>query len=292
LSEAVLPPKGILLILLVSVIGIALLWRRRGRALGVLFAVPLLLFAVVALLSHWSLDSARLVGLAPYIILTLVAGVALLIEMLPARAQAPVLGVAGVLLIVPGCLLDAHYARTPWRPDDVAHLFPLLHDYLAKRPNDPTLVYLMGHGAPFWLFYETDWRAPRTPAFEALAKRVGPMARDTDRLCVMYRPNVRVVFGPTAPQAFELPALTAEAEWLGTQPERQMWMMTTRYDHANSHTVRFRMEQLGSKHVIERYRQDAELLNYQWPPATSPPAPPMNCVPLAGASDQQSASTR
>jgi hypothetical protein len=267
-NDAMLPPKSIASATLLSLAGAIVLWRRHGLSVTLLVVVPILATAGASLGRLWPLIPRLLVFFVPTLVLLLGAGLWALAGLLPARARGPVLALLGAIVVLPAIVTATRQVREPRRRDDVA---PLVREFMAAR-RDPTIMYVVGHATPSWLFYTTRWRERAGEAFRVAARRANTSGHFLSRECVAQEPGLRVVFGPTGSGTSGDSALAGEAAWLAAQPERDVSVLTLRYEHEAGHIFERRLIALGATRVSERTRQGAELRRFRFPAHAAVPA--------------------
>ncbi|HKP15997.1 MAG TPA: glycosyltransferase family 39 protein [Gemmatimonadaceae bacterium] len=266
-NDAMLPPKSIVSVMLLSIVGAIVLLRRRGLRVTLVLLLPFVATAAASFARLWPLTPRLLVALVPAILLLFGAGLWALVSLLPVRARGIVLVLLAGLYLVPAGVYDARTLRTPRRRDDVA---PLVRDFRAMRTG-PAVMYVMGHGTPSWLFYTARWREREGAAFRFAATRASTATHFQTRGCIVQEPGLRVAFGPTGADVFTDSALAGEARWLAAQPERDVWVLTLSYEHAAGHVLERQLVAQGAVRVAELTRQGAELRRFRLgaAPATS-----------------------
>ena len=265
-NDAMLPPKAIVSVTVLAVVGAIVLLRRRGLPVALLVVLPFVATAGASFARLWPLTPRLLVFLVPALVLLLGAGLWALVSLLPVRARGFALAVIGALYLVPASVYDARALRTPKRRDDVA---PLVRDFMATR-KEPAVMYVMGHGTPSWLFYTARWRERDGEAFRFAAARANTATHFQTRGCITQEPGLRVAFGPTGSDVLTDSALAGEAAWLAAQPEREVWLLTLSYEHAAGHVMERKLIDQGATRVDEHSRQGAELRHFRFgaPPRT------------------------
>lgn len=271
-NDAMLPPKAIVAATLLSVAGAVVLWRRHGMPVALLVALPCLATAGASFARLWPLTPRLLVFLVPALVLLLGTGLWALAGLLPVRARGLALALLGAIVLLPAIVTDTRLAREPRRRDDVA---PLVREFMATRQG-PTIMYVVGHGTPAWLFYTSRWRERADEAFRVAASRANTSAHFETRECITQEPGLRVVFGPTGTDVLGQSALAAEAAWLAAQPERDVRVFTLSYEHEAGHVLENQLIAKGATRVAERSRQGAELRHFRFPPHVVAP-PPLSC---------------
>ena len=259
-SDAMLPPKAIVSVALLSAVGAIVLLRRRGLPVALLVLLPFVAAAGASFARLWPLTPRLLVYLVPAILLLLGAGLWALVTLLPVKARGFALVLLAALYLLPAGVYDARTFRTPKRRDDVA---PLVRDFMATR-KEPAVMYVMGHGTPSWLFYTARWDARDGEAFRFAATRASTATHFESRGCIVQEPGLRVAFGPMSANAFADSALAGEAAWLAAQPERDVWVLTLGYEHAAGHVLEGQLVAQGARVVEERSRQGAELRHFRF----------------------------
>jgi hypothetical protein len=260
-NDRMLPPKAIVTVTLLSVAGAVVLMRRRGLPVALLVALPFLVTAGASFAHRWPLTPRLLLALVPGLLLLLGAGLWALVGLLPTRARGIVLALLGGVILIPAAVYDARTLRAPKRRDDVA---PLVRDFLATR-KEPTVMYVIGHGTPTWLFYTARWEKREGEAFRFAAARANTSAHFETRGCITQEPGLRVAFGPTGKDFFTDSALAGEAEWLMSQPEREVWVLALGYDHEAGHTMEHQLVARGAVRVEEHARQGGEMRHFRLP---------------------------
>ena len=271
-NDAMLPPKAIVSATLLSLAGAVVLWRRHGLPVALLVVLPCLATAGASFARLWPLTPRLLVFLVPTLVLLLGTGLWALAGLLPIRARGPALALLGAIVLLPAIVTDTRLAREPRRRDDVA---PLVRDFLSARQG-PTIMYVVGHGTPSWLFYTARWRERQGEAFRVASRRANTSAHFPTRECITQEPGLRVVFGPTGSGTLGDSALAVEAAWIAAQPERDVRVLTLGYEHAAGHVFERQLMTLGATRVEERSRQGAELRHFRFPSHAVAP-PPVSC---------------
>jgi len=259
-SDAMLPPKSIVSVMLLSAVGAIVLLRRRGLAVALLVLLPFVATAGASFARLWPLTPRLLVCLVPAILLLFGAGLWALVSRLPVRARGVALALLAALYLLPASVYDAQTFRTPKRRDDVA---PLVRDFMAAR-KEPAVMYVMGHGTPSWLFYTARWRERDGAAYQFASVRASTATHFQTRGCIVQEPGLRVAFGPTGADVFTDSALAGEAKWLASQPERDVWVLTLSYEHAAGHMMERQLIAQGAVRVAELSRQGAELRRFSF----------------------------
>src|SRR5688500_5073723 len=271
-NDKMLPPKAIVSATLLSLAGAVVLWRRHGVPAALLVALPIVATAGASFARLWPLTPRLLVFLVPALVLLLGTGLWALAGLLPARVRGPALALLGAIVLLPAIVTDTRLAREPRRRDDVA---PLVRDFMSSRQG-PTIMYVVGHGTPSWLFYTVRWQEREGEAYRVAARRANTSAHFDMRECITQEPGLRVVFGPTGKETLGHSALAAESAWLAAQPERDVHVLTLGYEHAAGHTFENQLQAKGARRVAERSRQGAELRHFRFPPHAVAP-PPVSC---------------
>lgn len=265
-TEAMLLPKTLACVALLSAGGAVVLWRRRGLQATLLVVLPIVVAAGASFARLWPLTPRVLLFLAPALLLLLGAGIWGLARLLPARMQALALVLLGGLLLVPASVNGARALRVPKRNDDAA---PLIREFLAS-PKSGTLMYLLGHASPSWQFYTVPWTAREGEGYAFAMSRGKAEVRS--RGCITQQPGLRVVFGPMGPDMHTDSALAAESAWLAAQPEREIWVLALSYEHADGHLMERLLAARGAVRVEERSRNGAELRHFRLPAPVAPSA--------------------
>ena len=260
-NERMLPPKAIVMVTLLSVAGAVVLMRRRGLPVALLVALPFFVTAGASFAHRWPLTPRLLLVLVPGLILLLGAGLWALVGLLPVKVRGVALAALGVVMLIPASANDARALRAPRRRDDVA---PLVRDFMAAR-REPTLMYVIGHAAPTWLFYTTRWQERRGDTFQLAAARANTSAHFPARSCIMQEPGLRVAFSATGMGAYTDSALAGEAAWVASQREREVWVLTLGYEHEAGHTLEHQLLARGAVRVEERAREDGEMRHFRLP---------------------------
>jgi hypothetical protein len=267
-NDAMLLPKTIVSVTLLSAIGAIALLRRRGLPVALLVVLPFVATAGASFARLWPLTPRLLLALAPGLLLLLGAGLWALASLLPVKARGLALLLVGALILVPASVYDARTLKAPKRRDDVA---PLVRDFMATR-KEPAVMYVMGHGTPSWLFYTARWRDRDGEAYRFAATRANTATHFQTRGCITQEPGLRVAFGPTGADVLTDSALAGEASWLAAQPERDVWVLTLSYEHAAGHVMERQLAAQGAVRVDERSRQGAELRHFRFDAAPRPDA--------------------
>jgi hypothetical protein len=271
-NEAMVPPKALTCVALLSVIGAVALFRRRGLQVALLLVLPFVATAAASFLHLWPLTPRLLLALVPALVLLLGGGLWVVAGLLPVRARGVALVLLGALCLVPATVFGVRRVREPKRRDDVA---PLVRDFMAAR-KEPVVMYVMGHGTPSWLFYTARWREREGEAFRFAAARANTASHFQTRGCITQEPGLRVAFGPTGKDVDTDSALAGEAAWLAAQPERDVWVLTLSYEHAAGHVMERQILAQGAERVEEKSRQGAELRHFRFP-ARSAARPEVSC---------------
>ena len=280
-NDAMLPPKTIVSVTLLSVVGAIVLLRRRGLPVALLVLLPFVATAGASFARLWPLTPRLLLCLVPGLFLLLGAGLWALASLLPVRARGVALLLLGALYLIPASVYDAGTFRSPHRRDDVA---PLVRHFMASR-KEPAVMYVMGHGTPSWLFYTARWREREGEAFRFAKVRANTARHFQTRGCITQEPGLRVAFGPTGADVLTDSALAGEAAWLAAQPERDVWLLTLSDEHAAGHVMERKLAEQGAVRLDERSRRGAELRHFRFggaprsttgatceTPAVAPPA--------------------
>ena len=288
-NEAMLPPKAIVSVALLSALGAFTLMRRHGLPVALLIVLPFVATAGASFARLWPLTPRLLLVLVPALLLLLCAGMWTLASLLPVRARGVALALLGALYLIPASVYGTRKLKEPKRRDDVA---PLIRDFMATR-NGPAIMYVMGHGTPSWLFYTARWREREGEAFRFAATRANVSAHFETRGCITQEPGLRAVFGPMGKDALTEPGLAREAAWLALQPERDVWLLTLSYEHAGGHAMENALLAQGAVRRDERSRQGGELRHFRFP-ALATPRPDVTCetqVPASPAASSPAASS-
>jgi hypothetical protein len=260
-NDALIPPRALPLATLVTAAGAVALLRRRGAPVALLLVVPFVATGAASLAHRWPLGARLLVFLIPALVLLLGAGVWTIAGALPSRVRGATLALLGGLVVLPACVYDARGVRLPKRRDDVA---PLVRDVMASHAT-PALVYVVAHGIPAWIYYSDLWRARDGEAFRVAEKRGSPSARYQHRACITQRPDLRVVLGASHELVFTDSALAAEAAWMAAQPERELWLLTLKYEKESGLALTSDLLAQGATKVEERARGDGVLRRFHLP---------------------------
>jgi hypothetical protein len=271
-NEALLPPKAILSVALLTALGAVALWRRHGLPLVLAIVLPFLVTAGASFARLWPLTPRLLLGLVPALMLLLAAGMWAVVSLLPVRARGIALAVLAAVYLIPSTVYGAAKWKVPKRRDDVA---PLIRNFMAARTG-PAIMYVMGHGTPSWLFYTAKWREQEGEAFRFAATRANTAAHFETRGCITQEPGLRTVFAPMGKDALTEQGLGREAAWLAAQPERDVWVLTMSYEHAAGHTMEHQILAHGAVRVDERSRNGGELRHFRFPALTAP-LPEVRC---------------
>lgn len=269
-DQRLLPPKTIWTIAVLSLVGVISLVRRHSASAALVVVLPIVAVAGASFAHLWPLIPRLLVFLIPTFILLFVVGLWTAANLLPARARGLALA-SGALFWVPGAVFDARTVAEPTRRDDAG---PLIREFSAL-PKESTIVYVVGHATPTWLFYSTDWDDRESEAFRFAAARANTPSHFETRACLQQEPGLRVVFGPTGSGFKDDSTLAREATWLAAQPERDVWVLTISYEHEAGHVMDEHMQGQDARLVAEQSREGAELRAYQFPGDNAPRrAPP------------------
>src|SRR5829696_526675 len=283
-NEAMLPPKAIVSVALLSALGAFTLMRRHGLPVALLIVLPFVATAGASFARLWPLTPRLLLVLVPALLLLLGAGMWALAGLLPVRARGIALALLAGIYLIPSSVYGARKLKEPKRRDDVA---PLIRDFIGTR-NGPAIMYVMGHGTPSWLFYTARWRQREGEAFRFAATRANVSAHFETRGCITQEPGLRTVFGPMGKDALTEPGLAREAAWLAVQPERDVWLLTLSYEHAAGHAMENQILAQGAVRIDERSRQGGELRHFRFPTLTAP-RPEVSCEAQVVASPAASA---
>ena len=287
-NEAMLPPKAIVSVALLSAVGAIVMLRRRGLPTALLILLPFVATAGASFARLWPLTPRLLLVLVPALMLLLGAGMWAVASLLPIRVRGVALALLAAIYLIPASVTATRKLEVPSRRDDVA---PLIRDFVATR-SGPAIMYVMGHGTPSWLFYTARWREREGEAFRFAATRANVAAHFETRGCITQEPGLRTVFGPMGKDALTEPGLAREAAWLAMQPERDVWLLTLSYEHEGGHAMEKQILARGAVRVDEKSRQGGELRHFRFP-AVASPLPAVSCeaeVPSSPAASSPTAS--
>jgi hypothetical protein len=167
----------------------------------------------------------------------------------------------GVLVLLPAGVYDVQRARHPFRRDDAA---PIVRDFLAAHDSS-SVMYVMGHAAPAWIFYSALWRQRDGEPFRVAAQRAMPSGNFPHRACMTQAPGLRVVFGQIPQSYLTDSTLAGEAAWLAAQPERDVWLLTVKYERRAGDTLTSKLLARGATKLEERTREGASLRHFRFP---------------------------
>jgi hypothetical protein len=137
--------------------GLIVLWRRNGRATGVLVALPIVLVVAASALRRYPLGVPRMmVFAAPLWILMAAGALSPIVSRLRAHARPYFLAAAGLLCLTPLVKARVREAQDPPRGEDARSLVAAFRE----RPAPGEAVYVAARGIPSWLFYTTNWQKP------------------------------------------------------------------------------------------------------------------------------------
>ena len=277
-NDDLIPPRVLPLATLVTAVGAVALLRRRGASVALLLVVPFVATGLASMAHRWPLGARLMVFLIPALILLLGAGLWTIAGVVPARMRGATLALLGALAVLPASVYDARGVRLPMRRDDVA---PFVRDVMASRAT-PALLYVVAHGIPAWIYYSDLWHERDGAAFRLAEIRGSPSARFQHRACITQRPDLRVVLGASHELVFTDSALAAEATWIAAQRERELWLLTLKYERKSGLALTNDLLALGAAKVEERARGDAVLRHFRFPERASA-RPDVGCeVQLVG----------
>lgn len=268
-NEALVPRKAIMTVALLSGVGFIALLRRYGTSVALLLVVPFIAVGAASFARLWPMVPRLLLFLVPTLVLLLVAGLAAAARLLPGRTRGPALAGVGALFLIPASMFDTRTIEQPRRRDDVA---PLIRDFSALHTDD-AIMYVMGHGAPSWLFYTVRWGQRDGPVFQYAKARANTAAHPSTRGCVQQGPGLRTVFSPMGKAASTDSMLAAEAAWLAAQPQREVWLLAISYELAAGHKLDRQLLAHGATRTLERSRSGAEMRRYRFPSVDTLPLP-------------------
>jgi hypothetical protein len=260
-NDAMIPPKSLVIASLLCVAGAIALLRRRGASVALLLVLPFAVTAAASMAHRWPLLARLLVFLLPALVILLGAGLWTVVRALPARMWGPSLALLGGIVVLPAVMFDAQRVRVPLRRDDVA---VLVRDFLATR-RAPSVMYVMAHGAPAWLFYSELWRQRDGEPFRMAAYRGTPSGNFPRRACMVQEPGLRVVFGAMPQSYLTDSTLAGEAAWLAAQPEHDVWLLTPKYERKYGLALEREILAHGGSKVEERARVDGSLRHFRFP---------------------------
>jgi hypothetical protein len=115
-----------------------------------------------------------MLAMVPMLILGVVAGLAALVEQLPAGLPRKLAaGSLGLLILAPAGISAVRVAVAP--PDPAPAEAAVRELEAARRPDD--VIYVYSRVVPVWAYYTTDWAAPDRARLEWLleaSRRIGP----------------------------------------------------------------------------------------------------------------------
>jgi hypothetical protein len=212
----------------------------------------------------------HLLFLVPFLVLLLAAGTTAVADLFSPRARGFVLGVIGVLLLVPVVAADVNDVRHPRRGD----VTPLIREYSRSKSNG-ALIYVMAYEVPTWLFYTLRWDQRESASFRYAMSRANLTEHLPTRGCVRQSPGTRVVFGTLIDSGTAPRWSAAEARWIQAQPEREVWLLGDSFEFKNA--GRMLDQQLiaqGARRTLVRTHRGTELRRYQsLRPSTTATAP-------------------
>jgi len=268
-DEAFVPRKGNTLIALFSCIGTIWLLRKRGLAVTLLIVAPCLVVFAASFARRWPLVPRLMVFLVPTLALLVAAGAVAAVGLLPARTRGIVLAALGLVMVMPAAQWDAYTMKNPRRRDDIAPLIRELHAMRSR--NDTAIVYVMGHAVVPWVYYTARWSDKDGPTFRYATTRANTAEHFAKRACIEQEPGLRTVFGGMGKGMDSDSTLSAEAAWLASQPEREVWLLAISYERKLVGKMDAAMAAHGATRTLARARSGADMIRYRFP-ATSTPA--------------------
>ena len=264
-NEAHMAPKTITIVALLTIIGIVSLTRRHGVTAALLLLGPFVVVGIASFARLWPMTQRLLLFIVPTLVLLVAAGLSAAARLLPQRTRGVALAAVAGFYLIPAAIFDAHTIEQPRRRDDVA---PLIREFWSLK-SDTTLIYVMGHGAPSWLFYTAPWKHRTGPVFQYAMVRAGG-SHPAQRECIHQEPGVRTVFGGGA---LTDSSLAVEAAWIAAQPERDVWLLNITYESDAGARLDRQMLAHGATRALERSREGADLRRYRFPSVDTPRSP-------------------
>jgi hypothetical protein len=265
-DEAFVPRKGNTVVALLAVGGAVWLFRRRGLSTALLVVAPVFVVFLASFARRWPLVPRLMVFLVPTLALLVTAGAVGLAGLLPGRVRALALAAVGAFLVIPAARFDVITMKNPRRRDDVA---PLIREFHATRATDHgTIMYVLGHAVVPWVYYTARWSDREGPSFKYATTRANTSQHFATRACIDQEPGLRAVFSGMENWEKDS-ALETEAEWLASQPERDVWVIAISYEQPIIPKFDAHMMRLGATRTLERRRNGASLIRYQFPAAST-----------------------
>jgi hypothetical protein len=192
--------------------GLVVLWRRNGRATGVLVALPIVLAVAASVLRRYPLGVPRMmVFAAPLWILMASGALSAIALRLRSQARPSFLAAAGLLCLTPLLKARVREAQDPPRGEDARTLVAAFRE----RPAAGEAVYVAARGIPSWLFYTTNWEKPdrNRLAFYARAASEGPSFELPERGLTLVDEDSELVYYVRGRRPELLGLATAGREW-------------------------------------------------------------------------------
>ena len=264
-DEAFVPRKGNTVVALLSVGGVVWLLRRRGLSIALLVVAPCLVVFAASFARHWPLVPRLMVFLVPTLALLVTAGALGAAAFVPARFRGLVLAAVGAFLVIPAARFDAITMKDPRPRDDAAPLIREFHATATPGDSNGRIMYVLGHAVVPWVYYTARWREKQGPSFEYATTRANTAQHFATRACIDQEPGMRAVFSGMGAKWDSDSTLDAEAAWLASQPERDVWVLAISYEQHLVRKLDAEMLKHGATRTLERRRNGAAMVRYRFP---------------------------
>jgi hypothetical protein len=159
-------PHATAVISLLTILGAALLWRKRGVAIVILLVAPIVAAVAASVLQRYPIMSRTMLFSAPLLFILLAAGAIEVANLAPRRLRGVALAVVALLLLVPSIRGSADALRRPPHLQDIA---PIVREYHRAGGGEP--VYVGWGAGPAWAYYTTNWATPDTTRLSWFERR-------------------------------------------------------------------------------------------------------------------------